>query len=42
MPEFDFVVDGLFGTGLNRPPTGVLGQLINGVNKSQKKTFSID
>lgn len=38
----DYIVDGLFGTGLLRKPEGVFQSIIHQVNASGKKTFSID
>ncbi len=38
----DAVVDGLFGTGLSREITGVYRRIIEEMNKSGKKVFSVD
>lgn len=45
MPELDsatWVVDGLFGSGLNRPLAGSLQMIIRAINESGAKILSID
>ena len=45
LPEFDnydYIIDGLFGSGLHRPVTGYWAELIDAVNKSGAILFSID
>lgn len=36
------VIDALFGTGLNKAPTGIISQLIHYINKNAQKIISID
>lgn len=36
------IVDAIFGTGLNRPPTGLAEQAIQLINKAQRPVISID
>ena len=38
----DVIVDGLFGTGINRPVTGIYADLIRHLNRSQARIYSID
>ena len=38
----DFVIDAMFGIGLNRPIQGWLGELVNHINNSQAFTLAID
>ncbi len=38
----DIIVDALFGTGLNRPLTGVAAELINHLNNSGAKIVAVD
>jgi NAD(P)H-hydrate epimerase len=38
----DFIIDALFGTGLNKKPTGLVSSLINYINKIEAKVISID
>lgn len=38
----EIVIDALFGTGLNKKPSGLFQQAINYVNASSSKTISID
>ena len=40
--EYDFVVDGIFGTGLNSEVRAPYNDVINGVNQSDKIVFSLD
>jgi NAD(P)H-hydrate epimerase len=36
------IIDALFGTGLNKKPTGIFSQVINYINKSSETVISID
>ncbi len=38
----DWVIDGLFGTGLNRPAEGIFADLIGNINNSAAQVVSID
>ncbi len=38
----DAVIDAVFGTGLDRPVTGLAAEVINLINKSKKKVLSLD
>jgi NAD(P)H-hydrate epimerase len=38
----DIIIDGLFGSGLNRPVSGAWGELIEDINNLPNKVFSID
>jgi NAD(P)H-hydrate epimerase len=38
----DIVIDALFGTGLNKTPQGVVGELIDYINQSEATIISID
>jgi len=38
----DVVIDAVFGTGLDRPVTGLAAEVINLINKSKKKVLSLD
>jgi len=38
----EWIIDGLFGSGLNKPVSGVSAQLISEVNKTDNKVVSID
>lgn len=40
--EYPILVDGLFGVGLNRPVEGVYQAMIEQMNRSRKRIFSID
>lgn len=40
--ENDIVIDGLFGSGLNRPLTGGFAAVVNYINQSDAKVVSID
>lgn len=40
--EYDFVVDGMFGTGLNSEVRAPYDEVINEVNQSNKTVFSLD
>ncbi len=45
IPDFsssDILIDALLGSGLNGPTTGLVKQIIEAVNKSGKKVYSID
>lgn len=39
---FDFILDGLFGTGLSRPVSGIFAELITRLNASQATIIAID
>ena len=38
----DAVVDGIFGTGLSRPITGLIAKLITAINDSERRVVSVD
>lgn len=38
----DLIIDGIFGTGLTRPVTGFVANVINAINDSGKTVYSID
>ncbi len=40
--DLDVIVDALFGTGLNKPATGLYAELIQFINASESKVISID
>lgn len=40
--EHDIVIDGLFGSGLNRPLTGGFAAMVNYINQSESTVVSID
>lgn len=40
--DLDVIVDALFGTGLNKPATGLYADLIQFINASESKVISID
>ena len=40
--DADLVVDALLGSGLNRPPEGILASLIHGINNGGRPVLSID
>jgi NAD(P)H-hydrate epimerase len=40
--DLDVIIDALFGTGLNKPVTGLYGDLIDFINATDCKTISID
>lgn len=40
--EYDVVIDGLFGSGLNRPLTGGFAAVVNYINQSEATIVSID
>lgn len=42
LDNFDFIIDGLFGSGLNRPIEGQYADIITFVNNSKSKVISID
>jgi len=42
IPERDIVIDALFGSGLNRPLTGVTAKLVDHINASGNSIISID
>ena len=39
---FDFILDGLLGTGLSRPVTGFLAEIIHNINQSSACVIAID
>jgi hydroxyethylthiazole kinase-like uncharacterized protein yjeF len=41
-PEEDIIIDALFGSGLSRPVTGFLAEVINFINNQHSITISID
>jgi NAD(P)H-hydrate epimerase len=42
LADCDAVVDAIFGTGLDRPVSGLVEAVINLINKSKKKVLSLD
>lgn len=40
--ESDYIIDGLFGTGLNRDIEGLYIEVVDAINKSAKPVYSID
>lgn len=42
LDEFDIVIDGLFGSGLNRPLEGGFAGVVQYINESEAKVVSID
>ena len=42
VPATDYVVDGLFGSGLNRPLEGIFAKVVDVINRSGATVFSID
>lgn len=42
MQDADLIVDALFGTGLQRPITGVLAEMIETINQSNIPVFALD
>lgn len=42
IPSGSIVIDGLFGSGLNRPLEGIYAKVVQAINKSEAKVFSID
>ncbi|HHH53519.1 MAG TPA: NAD(P)H-hydrate dehydratase, partial [Bacteroidetes bacterium] len=40
--KYDFIIDGLFGSGLHRPISGYWAELVEEINNSKVKIFSID
>lgn len=42
LPAADVIIDALFGTGLNRPATGLAASVIGAINASNTPVYSID
>ena len=42
IPENVIVIDGLFGSGLTRPLTGLAARIVKAINQSEAETISID
>ncbi|WP_026463431.1 NAD(P)H-hydrate dehydratase [Adhaeribacter aquaticus] len=42
VPAVDFIIDGLFGTGLSRPVTGLFAEVISSINKASATKIAID
>lgn len=42
IPDNYSIIDGLFGSGLNRPLVGIYNELVKRINKSNNKVYSID
>lgn len=42
VPEFDLVVDALFGTGFRGPATGIFTEAIEAMNASENQVLSVD
>src|ERR1035438_7441662 len=42
IPENNIIIDALFGSGLNRPLTGVTAKLVDHINSTGNKIISID
>jgi NAD(P)H-hydrate epimerase len=42
IPKTDYIVDGLFGSGLSRPLDGVFANVVSIINNSGAKVFSVD
>lgn len=42
LKNFDFIIDAVFGIGLNRAPSGIYQETIKAMNKANKKIFSVD
>lgn len=42
IPPESIIIDGLFGSGLNRPIEGIHSKVITAINKSGSKVYSID
>lgn len=40
--DYDVLIDGLFGSGLTRPLSGYYAEIVEGVNESSCKVYSID
>jgi len=38
----DVIIDGLFGSGLNKPVSGLAGEIVQFMNQSQARIYSID
>lgn len=42
LPEYNIIIDSIFGIGLNRPVTGIQEKIINEINSKDNLVFSID
>lgn len=42
MEEADVIIDGLFGAGINRPLTGTFAKVVQALNRSRARIYSID
>lgn len=42
LKQADYIIDGLFGTGLNKPVSGIYKDLISVINQSNQTIYSID
>lgn len=42
LPKADVLIDALFGSGLNRPISGALAEVVEAINTSSSQVFSVD
>ena len=42
IPEFDIIVDALFGIGLTKPITGVFDYVIRTINENENRVYAVD
>lgn len=42
LPKADVLIDAIFGSGLNRPISGALAQVVEAINSSSSQVFSVD
>ncbi|MFR9164857.1 MAG: NAD(P)H-hydrate dehydratase [Dysgonomonas sp.] len=42
LPQDCIVIDGLFGSGINRPLNAIFAEVVKAINKSKAKVYSID